>query len=65
LQRAIARPGIGAYNRFGILVNVLPNLTLLFATLVSLPWVENDYAKALAQAKSHHVPVFVEVWAPW
>lgn len=30
-----------------------------------LPFIENDYAAALAQAKARGVPVFVDVWAPW
>ena len=30
-----------------------------------LPFIENDYAKALTQAKSAHKPIFVEAWAPW
>jgi hypothetical protein len=30
-----------------------------------LPWVENDYRTALARAKAHDMPVFVEAWAPW
>jgi hypothetical protein len=32
---------------------------------VALPFVENDYAGAVAQAKARGVPVFVDVWAPW
>lgn len=41
-------------------------LFLLFASAAgSLPWVENDYPRALAAAKSRHVPLFAEVWAPW
>jgi hypothetical protein len=31
----------------------------------ALPFIENDYAGALAQAKARGVPVFVDVWAPW
>jgi hypothetical protein len=31
----------------------------------ALPFLENDYPAALAQAKSRGVPVFVDVWAPW
>ena len=31
----------------------------------ALPWVENDYTKAVARAKSEHVPIFAEAWAPW
>ena len=30
-----------------------------------LPWVEDDYPKALAQARAKKVPIFVEAWAPW
>ena len=30
-----------------------------------LPFIEDDYAKALAQAKAKNVPLFVEAWAPW
>jgi hypothetical protein len=40
-------------------------LLLLLATVPSLPWIENDYAKALTQARARHVPLFVELWAPW
>jgi len=31
----------------------------------SLPFIENDYTKALAQARAKNVPLFVEAWAPW
>jgi hypothetical protein len=30
-----------------------------------LPWVEDDYPKALAQARAKKIPIFVEAWAPW
>jgi hypothetical protein len=30
-----------------------------------LPFIENDYAKAVARARAKNVPLFVEVWAPW
>ncbi|HXI13894.1 MAG TPA: hypothetical protein VNM92_14800 [Thermoanaerobaculia bacterium] len=30
-----------------------------------LPWIENDYAKAVARAKTKNLPIFVEAWAPW
>jgi hypothetical protein len=30
-----------------------------------LPWIENDYTKAIARAKAADLPVFVEAWAPW
>jgi hypothetical protein len=30
-----------------------------------VPFIEDDYAKAVAQAKVKKVPIFVEAWAPW
>ena len=30
-----------------------------------LPFIENDYGKAVARAKTKHVPLFVDAWAPW
>ena len=42
-------------------------LALLAATSAQakIEFVENDYATAVARAKSRNVPVFVEAWAPW
>jgi len=31
----------------------------------ALPFIENDFDRALAGAKSAARPLFVEVWAPW
>jgi hypothetical protein len=31
----------------------------------TLPFIEDDYAKAVARAKAKNVPIFVEAWAPW
>ena len=31
----------------------------------SLPFIEDDYEKALALAKQKKVPLFVDTWAPW
>src|SRR4051812_43195228 len=30
-----------------------------------LGFVEDDYARALAEAKKRHLPLFVDAWAPW
>ena len=30
-----------------------------------VPFIDNDYAKALAEAKERNVPIFVDAWAPW
>jgi hypothetical protein len=31
----------------------------------ALPFVEDDYPKARALARSKKLPIFVEAWAPW
>jgi hypothetical protein len=31
----------------------------------ALPFIENDYARALGEARAHQRPIFVETWAPW
>jgi endonuclease YncB( thermonuclease family) len=31
----------------------------------ALPFIHDDYAKALAQARARHLPIFIEAWAPW
>jgi hypothetical protein len=30
-----------------------------------LPFIEDDYSRALAEARARHVPIFVETWASW
>lgn len=32
---------------------------------MALPFIENDYAQAVARARDANLPLFVEVWAPW
>jgi hypothetical protein len=31
----------------------------------AVPFIEDDYPRALALAKERHVPLFVDGWAPW
>jgi len=30
-----------------------------------LPFIEDDYPRALAEARAAKRPIFVEAWAPW
>lgn len=46
--------------------SLLLALVLLAAPArAALPFIEDDYAKAVARAKAQNVPIFVEAWAPW
>ena len=47
---------------------ILPLAMLLLAALgaqAAIPFIEDDYAAAVARAKAKDVPIFVETWAPW
>ena len=35
------------------------------AAVQVLPWIEDDYTRAVAEAKTRRLPLFVESWAPW
>jgi len=30
-----------------------------------LPWVRDDYGRALAEARARQAPVVIDVWTPW
>ena len=51
-------------KRFAITL-VLLTAPLLATAKEVLPFIENDYSKAVALAKTKNVPLFVDVWAPW
>jgi len=31
----------------------------------TLPFIENDYARALSEARAKKLPIFADAWAPW
>ena len=31
----------------------------------ALPFIENDYARALSEARAKKLPIFADAWAPW
>jgi len=31
----------------------------------ALPFIADDYAKALGEARAQKLPLFIEAWAPW
>jgi hypothetical protein len=37
----------------------------LSATAAGLPFIPDNYPKALTEAKQRNLPIFVECWAPW
>ncbi|HVP15047.1 MAG TPA: hypothetical protein VMS88_05860 [Terriglobales bacterium] len=35
------------------------------ASRMVLPFVQDDYTRAVAEARARRVPLFIEAWAPW
>jgi len=40
-------------------------LAMTTGTHEALPFIADDYGKALSQARAQKKPIFVEAWAPW
>jgi hypothetical protein len=40
-------------------------LALAPAPKTALPFIEDDYGRALAEARAKNLPLFIEAWAPW
>jgi len=47
-----------------VAVTLLPGPALA-AARAGLPFVHDDYPKALALARARQVPILADVWAPW
>jgi endonuclease YncB( thermonuclease family) len=40
-------------------------LALVPGDKTALPFIDDDYARALAEARARKLPLFIEAWAPW
>lgn len=40
-------------------------LALAPAHKAALPFIEDDYGRALGEARARKLPLFIEAWAPW
>jgi hypothetical protein len=49
------------------LAGLSPSVSLPAASATHdvLPFIADDYEKALSQARARKKPIFVEAWAPW
>lgn len=48
-----------------VLLSALATSAMASAAASHLPVINDDYARARAEAIKRKVPLFVEVWAPW
>jgi hypothetical protein len=48
-----------------VLLSTFASAAMATTTPGRLPIINDDYARARAEATRRHVPIFVEVWAPW
>jgi len=47
------------------LIAVLVAVSAPLLAASNLPFIEDDYARALAEARARRLPLFIEAWAPW
>ena len=47
------------------IVLLMLSRSTLDARAKGLPFINDNFEKALAEAKQQNVPLFVDVWAPW
>jgi len=47
------------------LLLTLPFASAALAAGATVPFIADDYPKALAQARARQLPIFLEAWAPW
>ncbi|HEY2829062.1 MAG TPA: hypothetical protein VGJ88_03025 [Thermoanaerobaculia bacterium] len=52
-------------KKLSLLVLAALTLAPLARAKEVLPFIDDDYSKAVAHAKAKNVPIFVEAWAPW
>lgn len=52
-------------KRFSLLLLTLLITAPAMRASEVVPFIENDYAKAVATARTKQLPLFVEAWAPW
>ncbi len=56
-ESASSSPAAGARAEGGPVVGAPP--------IAVVPFIEDDYARALAEARARRVPLFIDAWAPW
>ena len=42
-----------------------PRAADVVASETRLPFLSDDYARALGEARARELPLFIEAWAPW
>ena len=55
-------------SHFYLTMRKLLLAALLAATALpaaALPFIEDDYSKAVARARAKNIPIFADAWAPW
>ena len=60
LALLLAIPGASAAMAAGVAPTAVSRETKLV-----LPFIADDYTRAVAEARARKVPLFIEAWAPW
>ena len=60
--RTLRTPRTAALAAFLLAILLPPAVS---AAAAAVPFIDDDYPKALAQARARNLPIFLEAWAPW
>ena len=54
------------FRSFAVLMlAAAPALSAAEPARMVLPFIENDYPRAVSEARARKLPIFAEAWAPW
>ncbi len=65
MKQSTFRAGLAVAGAFIAAVLAASPATTSKASKSVIPFIEDDYPKALAEARAKKLPIFAEVWAPW
>ena len=60
--RTLRTPRTAALAAFLLAILLPPAVS---AAAAAVPFIDDDYPQALAQARARNLPLFLEAWAPW
>jgi hypothetical protein len=65
MKRVAIFLALGAAGSFASAARLAPGTADVSSDVRPLPFVADDYARALAEARARGLPLFIEAWAPW
>lgn len=65
LACALAVPSAGPARAAAGASRPARSVSIASGPRMALPFIRDDYTRALAEARARKLPLFIEAWAPW